>query len=184
MTKTKRGIIILWVTLVTGVYKLYAAEPDHVQHEAHVHGEARLLIALEGNDLQIEFLSPAMNIVGFEHQPQNKTQSQRVELAIETLKQPGLLFSLPPSAECDPIAVEVESSLDHHHEHEEEPKEDGHSDFTGQYYLHCKDTSRLDSIKVEIFKRFPGTRVIEVQSISNSGQQKIDLTPEQNTLDL
>jgi hypothetical protein len=186
MAKTKRKIIILAVSLLVGLCDPLAAEPEHEheheQHEAHVHGEARLLIALEGNTLQIEFLSPAMNIVGFEHLPQNKTQSRTVELAIETLKQPGLLFILPPSAECDPVSIEVESSLAHHHENEEESKEEGHSDFRGQYYFLCQDISRLGNIGVEIFKRFPGTRLIEVQSISKSGQQKIDLTPDQNAL--
>jgi len=184
MTKTNRRIALLSVSMLAGLGNLHAAETDHEQHEAHVHGEAQLLIALEANALQIEFLSPAMNIVGFEHQPQNKTQSDAVEQAIETLKQPGLLFSLPPSAECDPASIEVESSLTHHHEHEKESKEEGHSDFTGKYYFQCHDISRLGNIDIEIFKRFPGTKVIEVQSISTSGQRRIELTPEQNVLEL
>ena len=35
-------------------------------HKAHVHGESRVKLALEGNVVEIEFESPAHDIVGFE----------------------------------------------------------------------------------------------------------------------
>lgn len=44
--------------------------------------------------------------------------------------------------------------------------------------------SRLERIEVKLFKLFPGTEVIEVQSVSKRGQQKIDLTPGESTLEL
>ncbi len=192
MPKIKQGIFFLSITLLAGSTQLYAAEHEHEEHEAHVHGEAQLLIALEGSTLEIEFLSPAMNIVGFEHQPANEAQSHAIESAIETLKQPGLLFSLPSAAKCAPVSIKVESPLaehgEHDHEHSKEAshdhEEEPHSDFTGHYSFHCAGMSRLGSIVIEIFKQFPGTEVIEVQSISKQGQQKIELTPDHNTLEL
>ncbi|MGD8909039.1 MAG: DUF2796 domain-containing protein [Chromatiales bacterium] len=186
MSSIKQGIIFLSISLFSVSGQLYATESEHEQHEAHVHGEAQLLIALEGDTLEIEFLSPAMNIVGFEHQPQTETQADAVEAAIDTLKQPHLLFSLPSAAKCDPVTIEVETPLSKHdaHAHEHAHKEESHSDFTSHYHFQCGDISRLDRIEIELFKRFPGTHLIEVQSISNNGQQKIDLTPEHSTLEL
>jgi len=192
MSKTKQSIFFLSITLLAGSTQLYAADHEHEQHEAHVHGEAELMIALEGSTLEIEFLSPAMNIVGFEHQPANEAQSHAIESAIETLKQPGLLFSLPSAAKCDPVSTEVESPLAEHgeqdHDHSKEAsrdhEEETHSDFTGHYSFHCAELSLLDSIVIKIFKQFPGTEVIEVQSISKRGQQRIELIPGRNTLEL
>jgi len=191
MSKTKQRILLLSISLLACSTPLYATEHEHEEHAAHIHGEAELLIAVEGSALEIEFLSPAMNIVGFEHQPANEAQSHAIESAIETLKQPGLLFRLPTSAGCDLSSILVESSLaaqgEHDQEHSKEADHDHeektHSDFTGHYSFHCSEVSRLESIAIEIFKQFPGTELIEVQSISEQGQRKIELTPDRHTLE-
>ena len=38
------------------------------QHPPHEHGKVTINAALEGNQLVIEFDSPAINVVGFEHE--------------------------------------------------------------------------------------------------------------------
>lgn len=43
----------------------------------HEHGTANLNIAVDSNDILLEFISPAVNIIGFEHMP-NNTGQQRV----------------------------------------------------------------------------------------------------------
>jgi hypothetical protein len=187
-------ITFLSVTLFACSSLLYADEhkheDEHEEHEAHVHGEAQLLVAVEGSTLEIEFHSPAMNIVGFEHKPSNEAQGKAVESAIATLKKHEMLFTLPTAAKCESVSVEVKSPLAEHDEHEhkddhEHEGEDGeHSDITGHYKFSCADMSQLTSIEIDIFKQFPGTEAIEVQSISSQGQNKTELTPKQSTLKL
>jgi hypothetical protein len=182
MTRTIQSILLLTIALVAGSGPLLATDADHGQHEAHVHGKAKLLIALDDDTLEIAFVSPAMNIVGFEHHPRTETQDKAIKVAIETLKQPDLLFTLPSAAKCTPTTVEVESPLSEHdaQAHEEET----HSDFTCHYHYQCGGISRLERIEIELFQHFPGTHTIEVQSISTKGQQKLDLNPEHTTLEL
>ncbi|MEW7992303.1 MAG: DUF2796 domain-containing protein [Candidatus Thiodiazotropha sp.] len=185
MTKINPGAIVLSLSLLGGSVQIQAAESDHEHHEAHVHGEAELLIAIEGDALEIEFRSPAMNIVGFEHRPADKAQMEAVEAAIGTLKQAELVFGIPSGAKCEPVAIEVESPLAEHAEHaDHDHEEETHSNFTGHYHFRCAEMSRLERIEVKLFKLFPGTEVIEVQSVSKRGQQKIDLTPGESTLEL
>ncbi len=181
MNNTKIGIIFLSVALLASSAQLYASEPDHVHHEAHIHGKALLLVALEGNNLQIEFLSPAANIVGFEHQPVTVVQIQAVESAIGILKQTSLLFSFPSVAKCDSVSTEVESPLADYDTHDHEERT--HSDFTGHYHFQCVNMSRLDKIEIDLFRQFPGVEHLEVQSISKRKQQLIELTPERSTLE-
>ncbi|MEK9704254.1 MAG: DUF2796 domain-containing protein, partial [Deltaproteobacteria bacterium] len=57
--------------------------------EAHVHGEAKLNIVFEGQELLIELRSPSYNLVGFEHEPKTKNQHELVENTIELLKNFG-----------------------------------------------------------------------------------------------
>lgn len=182
MKKIDPGAIVLSISLLGSSIQIHAAESDHEQHEAHVHGEAQLLIAVEGDALEIEFHTPAMNIVGFEHRSANEAQIQAVESAIGTLKQPDLVFSIPSTAKCEPVSIEVESPLAEHADHDHE--EETHSNFTGHYHFRCAEISHLEKIDIKLFEQFPGTEVIEVQSISKRGQQKIDLTPGQSALEL
>ncbi|MCU7829537.1 MAG: DUF2796 domain-containing protein [Candidatus Thiodiazotropha sp. (ex Myrtea sp. 'scaly one' KF741663)] len=183
----KQGIIFFSVTLLAVHVQLSAAEHEHEQHEAHVHGEAQLLIAQEDDILEIEFHSPAMNIVGFEHQPKTTSQREAIEAAIVALKRPDLLFRLPSAAKCQSMTTEVESPrYDHAHEdeHEHSHADEAHSDFTAHYHYRCDEITQLESIEIELMNRFPGTEHLEVQSISPKGQQKIDLTPGHTTLEL
>ncbi|MCG7904383.1 DUF2796 domain-containing protein [Candidatus Thiodiazotropha endoloripes] len=201
MTKTNQGLILLSCSLFAASSQLHAADSHHgeheahthgddshhEQHEAHVHGEAQLLIALDGSTLELEFQSPAMNIVGFEHQPKSEKQVNAVEAAMDTLNQPNLIFTLSSAAQCNPVSIEVDSPLSEHdghdHDHEHKHEEESHSDFTAHYSFRCEQPSRLEKIEFDLFKRFPGTEQLEVQSISKKGQQKIDLTPGNNTLE-
>jgi hypothetical protein len=199
MHPINRGIILFFVSLLAVHAQLSTAEEEHEyeQHGAHVHGVAKLLIAQEGNILEIEFHSPAMNIVGFEHQPNTESQHETIEKAMDTLGQPGLLFRLPSAAKCHPMSAEVETPLskprDHEHSHEHGDKHDHedhdhsgetHSDFTAQYHFQCDKISQLDRIEIDLMKQFPDTEQIEVQTISPKGQQKIDLTPGKSTIEL
>lgn len=188
--------IITFISITLFAYSslLYADEhkheDEHEEHEAHVHGEAQLLVAVDGSTLEIEFHSPAMNIVGFEHKPSNDAQERDVESAIATLKQPNMLFSLPSAAKCESTSVEVKSPLAEHdeHEHKDDHEHEGdkeeHSDITGHYSFNCAAIAQLNNIEITIFKQFPGTEAIEVQSISSQGQNKTELTPKQSTLNL
>ncbi|MCU7854044.1 MAG: DUF2796 domain-containing protein [Candidatus Thiodiazotropha sp. (ex Monitilora ramsayi)] len=176
----KTGIGFLSLSLLALSTPLQASESDHEQHESHVHGEAKLLIVLEENALEIEFLSPAMNIVGFEHQPKSEEQMGRLKAALETLNNPDLLFGLPAAAKCIIESKAVKSPMAVQDEHEEE----NHSDFATHYHYQCAETTRLNKIDIHLFDHFPATEAIEVQAISNRGQQKLDLTPGHSTLEL
>ncbi len=149
------------------------------QHGAHVHGEAKLTIAQDGNHLEMEFVSPGMNIVGFEHPPADQAQTQAVNAALAILNQPQRVFGFPAAAGCEPSAINVHTSSEHH-EHEGADHDSGetHSEFSASYRLECADTSQLDHIGINIFKLFPGTRVIDAQSITDRGQKQADLTPD------
>ncbi|MES9925746.1 MAG: DUF2796 domain-containing protein [Candidatus Thiodiazotropha endolucinida] len=182
MDKINWYIIFCSIVLLAGSIQLNAAEHEHEHHEAHIHGEAQLLLAMEDNTLEMELLSPAMNIVGFEHQPENEAQTRAVESAIDALNQTGRIFSFPDTAKCDSVSVEVVSPLTENDQHDHE--EEAHSEFKAHYLFRCAEISRLERIEVQLFSAFPGIEVIEVQSISKRGQRKLDLTPEHNTLEL
>ena len=107
----------------------HSAEEEVRQHDAHAHGIGELNIAVENNELLIELISPAINIVGFEHQPENAEQKQQISDAIKRLEQAGELFITSQDALCQIEHVHVESTiLDEHDGHDQDDEEHGHKD--------------------------------------------------------
>lgn len=152
---------------------------EHEQHAAHVHGEASLLVAVEENTVEIEFSSPAMNLLGFEHRPKNEEQQKQLLNVMEKLKQADLLFSLPAAANCRLTAIEVESPYEQQSGHDNE-----HTDFRAFYHYACPSTRQVKMLMVKLFKQFPLTETVEVQTVSSRGQNQADLQAEDNIVDL
>lgn len=178
------------------------AHDDH-DHEhgslgAHEHGVASLNVALDGQTLELQIDSPAMNFVGFEHAAKSDADKAKVAAAKAELEKPIELFGLTAGA-CQVTKQELESPLfgdhdhhhddaahDHDHDHDHadaDEHEHEHSDIEASYQLSCKQADALKQLDLsELFKRFPATQKIQVQLIGPSGQQGAELTAAQPRL--
>jgi hypothetical protein len=162
---------------------------EHREHGAHVHGVGRLNVAVEGNTLEIELDSPAMNLIGFEHEPHSKAEHAQRDNAIARLGRGEKLFVLPAAAACRLVSAEVtEEGEGHEHEaeagHHHEEGEAGihHSDINGHYRFHCDNPAQLNAIDVRLFEQFPATHELEVQFIGPRGQGAAELTADEHRL--
>ncbi|SUD38419.1 putative zinc-binding protein [Ectopseudomonas mendocina] len=159
---------------------------SHDSLGAHEHGVASLNAALDGNLLELQLESPAMNLVGFEHAAKSDADKAKVAAAKRELEQPVMLFALD-SGDCKATAVELESPLfgdaDHDHDHDHHAHEGEHSDIHAHYRFECAKANELKQLDLaELFKRFPATEKIQVQLIGPNGQQGVELTPAQPRL--
>ncbi|MCX4065013.1 DUF2796 domain-containing protein [Pseudomonas sp. S1Bt30] len=178
------------------------AHDDH-DHEhgslgAHEHGVARLNAVLDGQTLELELDSPAMNLVGFEHVASSAADKAKVAAAREQLENPVALFNLPKAAGCKVSSQELNSPLfgdkpeaDHDddddatdgkgaaaHEHHHD-----HSEIHAHYQFTCATPTALGNLDLtQVFKTFPATLKIQVQLIGPSGQQGVDATATAATL--
>ncbi|WP_339516592.1 DUF2796 domain-containing protein [Pseudomonas sp. RL_15y_Pfl2_60] len=165
---------------------------DHAEHAslgAHEHGVAQLNVALDGNTLEIELESPAMNLVGFEHAPSSDADKAAISQARSQLEKPLALFSLT-TGDCSLSSSELESPLfsgghaeaEHKHEADEHEHEHEHSEIHAHYSFNCKQPQALQQLDLaQLFKQFPATHKIQLQLIGPNGQQGAELTPEQST---
>ena len=104
---------------------------------SHVHGTVVLNAALEDQSLYLELISPAINIVGFEHQPNTLEQEAQIETAKDSLANIPEWLTFPDTVSCELISAAVEHTIDtsehadHHHDddhHEEGHHDDDHHD--------------------------------------------------------
>ena len=161
------------------------AHEEHASLDAHEHGVASLNVALDGQTLEIQLQSPAMNLVGFEHEAKSDADKAKVAAARQHLEQPQALFALPIEAKCALQDSELDSPLfgGHAHEEHEHADEHGHSDIDASYRFACANAEALQTLELgSFFGTFPGTEKLEVQLIGPSGQQGAELTPSNSRL--
>lgn len=105
-----------------------AAAEDRTATHSHRHGVGELNIALDGDRLMIGLVSPAADLVGFEHAPETDAQRDRVSAMRARMNAPEDLFGLAARAGCRPDVIEADYGGldavgdDHAHAHE------GHGD--------------------------------------------------------
>ncbi|MCG8378278.1 MAG: DUF2796 domain-containing protein [Proteobacteria bacterium] len=179
------------VTLVLGILSIYSlhvfsgSESEH-HHTAHVHGEALLNLAIDKNTVLIEFESPAMNIIGFEHEPRTEEQINITKETNERLKNYNSVLTIPGS-QCKQtdstleFAHDVDDEEEHHHDDHHE-HEEVHSDYHLQYTVSCESLADL-KIHINLFKHFPGIEHLDLNWINEQKQGKLELTSENNIIE-
>ena len=166
------------------------------QKDSHEHGAAKLMMAMEGKKLQVEFEVPSESLIGFEHLPKSQSNRKNFNEAIKNLSDPSKLFSMPNKAECLLVGTNVSQSLfsneeDHGHDeskkeeehgHDESEKSEIHSEFKSNYYWNCQHLDEIDSIGTELMTFFPRIEEIRVNWISNYGQGSLELESKDNRI--
>lgn len=172
------------------------------EHGSHVHGVGNLNIVIDANMVHLELISPAANIVGFEHDPVDDVQKAQLEKAIHSLEDPEKLFTFSPDAECQAVAVSLGGSMiadehdheehdgehghkdEHHHDaadHEHEDHSD-HKDIEASYQFKCGAPEKLEQLELKFFTEFKAFGKVRLQMFSPNGQQGGEMSPTNNTI--
>ena len=114
-----------------------ADKKEHRQHDAHEHGAAKITLVSEGKELLIELDSPAANILGFEHAPENDQQKALIVQVGKTLSNINNIVTLPTASKCVLEHVEIKGELfapsqgaekNNDADHEEDAEHDNHKE--------------------------------------------------------
>ena len=173
------------------------------QKDSHEHGAANLMLAIEGDKLQIGIEVPSESLIGFEHFPKSRSDRENFNEAIKILSNPSKFFSTPDDAECLLTGLNVSQTLfsgeeedehghekkdehghDDHDEHGHEDSEKGeiHSEFRSNYSWNCLHTDEIDSIGNKLFSFFPRIEEIRVNWITTSGQGSLEIESGDNQI--
>ena len=162
-----------------------AANAQHT-HGAHEHGAAELTVALDGQALVIELISPLDNLVGFEHAPANDTQRAALAEAGRLLSDAEAMFALTAAAACRFEQADIESpwpmaavapAAGHADAAHAPPTRGEHEEAVVTYRYTCAQPAALQRIDVRAFARFPRLREIRVEHATARGQGAAVLTP-------
>lgn len=134
---------------------------------SHQHGHAQLQLAISGNQVDLLFLSPAYNVVGFEHHARTQAQRQEADAALFWLEQTPLVNTSKATCTVHAAAIQYEvAGADEHNE----DKHSQHADFEVTQVLDCPGLEEADSLTTSLTSRFPGLEHLEVAWAGPDGQ--------------
>ncbi len=163
--------VLLSVSVLLAAYAGPALSDDHKHehHEAHVHGEAKLVIALESSTQgMIELDAPGESIVGFEHAAKSAKDKKTVKAALTQLQ--GLassLLVLPAANGCKITSKEAD------YEAEGEGKGKGHANVEATFDIKCTEPLIGAKGKLGLLKAFPKIKKLQIQVIGPTGQSEV-----------
>jgi hypothetical protein len=122
-----------------------AGAAEFAQRAAHEHGKVTINAALDGSQLVIELDSPAINVVGFEHEPRTDDERAAVRSAADLLKSGRSLFGMPKEALCLFKAADIKAPHweQFEKEHGEHDEHEHHADYEARFTYQCEAPNRL-----------------------------------------
>lgn len=177
--------------------------------DPHVHGLAQLQIGAGADRLDLLFVSPAANLVGFEHAPRTEQQRHAIRETFDFFRTEPLVEN--SSANCTIAEVSIsggpresESHDEHPHEHHHDDPEASHaghgkahaghaqehgqelpehSDIVVSQVLNC-DGDWREGLRTTLLEQFEGIESLQVQWAGESGQGSAVLTQGDSRLEL
>jgi hypothetical protein len=165
----RRGASALCLNLIFAS-AICAATEDELfeEHHAHEHGVATLEVALDASQLVLQFRSPAMNLLGFEHSPRSTQDNASVSRALGWLRDPATQFQPSTEAGCRVVKSAV-TPPDWKNASE-------HSEFAASYEFTCQRPAALRHLNVRLLQHVDADMKIEAQVATPAGQHSAELT--------
>lgn len=132
---------------------------------AHQHGHAGLSFAVGGNKVEVMFVSPAYNVVGFEHEARTEAQARALKEANDWFT--GTPFINTPDSTCTLISSEVHHSGQEQEQHlegnEHEDHGGGHSAYEVIQRLECPGVQDATTLSTPLTTRLERLEHLDVQ---------------------
>lgn len=152
-----------------------AAAPFALQAQsqpAHVHGQIKLDVVVDGPTVVVTMESPLDNFVGFERAPRTDDEKKTVDEAVAKLRAADTLFTIDPAGNCKLGPVDLRAPVLGLGATPGGAPTAGHADLDATFAFNCASAAATRFIDVGLFTTFKGPRQIEVQIAAPQGQFK------------
>jgi len=195
-------IITLFSTITITSSVTLASDAQH----AHTHGVANLTVAFDSGRMEVQLESPALALLGFEHEPKTQQHTKTIETTKALLGKPEKVLSIK-GIDCSissshltvigPVGtplIEEEGQTNNNDSallSKQTPKpapedtlhDDVHSEISVTYQFDCDAEKTPKTITVLLFEHFPLLNEIDVQWITQTQQGQSTLRSQTSTLE-
>ena len=191
----------IYYSLILSAMISVAAAEETRQVDKHEHGVGELNIAIEGSSINLEFMIPGADIVGFEYKAKSDEDISLVNTALTKFDDFNNIFTIPNTANCNLVEAEIainqgddhsdEHDHEEHEEHEEhdeheheEHGEETHNEFVAHYSFTCGNVKEIDRINFTYFTTFPNSGELEIQFVSEMGSTSFEVEGDEPFINL
>lgn len=197
----------IYYSLILSAMISVAAAEETRQVDKHEHGVGELNIAIEGSSINLEFMIPGADIVGFEYKAKSDEDISLVNTALTKFDDFSNIFTIPNAANCNLVEAEIainqgddhddehdhdeHDEHDEHEEHEEhdeheheEHGEETHNEFVAHYSFTCGNVKEIDRINFTYFTTFPNSGELEIQFVSEMGSTSFEVEGDEPFINL
>ena len=129
--------------------------------DAHVHGLSIINVVQEKNKVLFDIEMPGFDTVGFEYKAKSQKDKDLVKNALNMLKNPDNLFTIPSAANCK-MSNNSSTIIE----------EKNHTEFRAKYKYNCLNIAKFSSITFNIFDSFRNSKDLELNIIGKKSTTK------------
>ena len=188
----------IYYSLILSAMMSVATAEETRQVDKHEHGVGELNIAIEGNLINLEFMIPGADIVGFEYEAKSDEDISTVNAALTKFDDFNNIFTIPNTANCNLVEAEIainqgndhddehehEEHDEHDHEEHDEHGEEAHNEFVAHYSFTCGNVKEIDRINFTYFTTFPNSGELEIQFVSEMGSTSFEVEGDEPFINL
>ncbi|MBQ0832750.1 DUF2796 domain-containing protein [Marinobacter sp.] len=137
---------------------------------SHQHGHANLQLAFNDNQVDLLFMSPAGNLLGFEHKPRTLKQKQEAGKVAVWLRESPLINT--PESTCRVKAATVHhQTQDHNHDDgDAHGDQEQHADIEVTQVLICPGLNKSAFLTTPVSIHFPAVEYLDIAWAGPNGQ--------------
>lgn len=152
------------------------------QH-AHVHGAAKLAIAIDSQKVSFDLDTPAEGLYGFEHEPKTPAEKKAVvDAHAQFTSHADDLFRFSKESGCTTTKTEVKKEGETGQK--QPPAKQTHSDVNALVEFNCTKPVAGSKVVIALIQKFPHIKSIQVQIISDKIQRAETIKKPEHEMDL
>jgi hypothetical protein len=164
------------------------AVPPATAGGAHVHGQGRLQVVIDGDGIELLLEAPLADLLGFEHPPRGDAERLAVGRMAARLRDPKSWFVPAAAGRCVLASVTLQSAaLAPALLGEAAPaapaEADGHADLDARLVWRCARPDALHGAEVGLQSWFPGLRRLDLEIVTPNGQRAARLVGDQRRVE-
>ncbi|NEV63418.1 ZrgA family zinc uptake protein [Thiorhodococcus minor] len=144
----------------------------------YVQGVANLDFEIQGQQVLVRLFAPAATLVGFEHSPSTRLESETLTLARENLEAGDGMVRFNTKAACRLVEASVDADLpDSARPGKAGSEAPARVEISAEYGFACARPEALDTAALGLFIGFPALQRVLVHYVMPAGRGAAELTP-------
>lgn len=159
---------------LVGSFQHLMAQEAPANIKTHTHGKASLFLAVDGKSIAVELEAPAINVLGYERTPKNKSDKAKwAQFKKNWSHQLKGVIDFDKKLKCKMTDKKFELHI-----------LEKHAQIEAKATFSCQSTVAKSKAKIHLIKTYKGLKSVDVNLLGEKGPARIEIKKKQETVTL